>query len=86
MLRNTIINSKFAAFNDRGIKDPRTSHDFEDIIYVMDNRTDIVEQLIGSPFDVKTYLTERVRNVLHNRVMKQAIYGNLFYEIRKERY
>ena len=37
------IASKFSAHNSRGGKDPRTSHDFEDIVYVIDNRTDIVE-------------------------------------------
>lgn len=33
--------TKFEAFKDRG-KDYRTSHDIEDIIYVLDNRTTIV--------------------------------------------
>ena len=33
--------SKFEAFNDRGIVEPRLSHDFEDIVYLFDNRTDI---------------------------------------------
>jgi len=28
--------SKFSAFHDRGSDDPRTSHDFEDIIYILD--------------------------------------------------
>jgi len=36
------IASKFAAHSGRGGTDPRTSHDFEDIVYVIDNRTDIV--------------------------------------------
>lgn len=55
--------SKFTAFNDRGAKDPRTSHDFEDIVYVVDNRTDIVERLTGAPADVKPYLTEQLQNI-----------------------
>jgi len=33
--------TKFEAFNDRG-SDPRSSHDLEDIIYVIDNRESIV--------------------------------------------
>ena len=37
--------TKFEAFNDRGT-DYRTSHDFEDIIYVIDNRTTILEEKI----------------------------------------
>lgn len=52
------ISSKFAAHSERGGKDPRTSHDFEDIVYVIDNRTDIVEQIDQAPNDVKPYLKE----------------------------
>jgi len=62
--------SKFSAFNDRGAIDPRTSHDLEDIVYVLDNRMDIVEKLAKVPDDVRSYLAV----------------GNLFYETREERY
>lgn len=41
--------TKFSAFHDRGKKEPRTSKDFEDITYVLDNRTDIVEQINQAP-------------------------------------
>ena len=77
--------SKFTAFNDRGAKDPRTSHDFEDIVYVLDSRTDIVERLIQSPEDVRPYLKEQLQNILEDGVMQEAILGNLFYETREER-
>lgn len=78
--------SKFTAFNDRGTKDPRTSHDLEDIVYVLDNRTDIVEQLTKAPADVKPFLSKQLQNILQDSVMKEAVYGNLFYETRGERY
>ena len=39
------IATKFEAFTNRG-SDYRTSHDIEDIIYVMDNRTTIVEEVL----------------------------------------
>ncbi len=78
--------SKFTAYNDRGAKDPRTSHDFEDIVYVLDNRIDIVEQLWKAPMDVKPYLIEQFQLILGDRVMQEAIYSNLFYEIREERF
>lgn len=77
--------SKFTAFNDRGTKDPRTSHDFEDIVYVLDNRTDIIEQLTLSPEDVRPYIKEQLENILKSVVMQEAIIGNLFYETREER-
>jgi predicted nucleotidyltransferase len=78
--------SKFIAFNDRGILDPRTSHDFEDIIYVLDNRTDIVNQLSTAPEDVKPYLIAQFQNIVSNRLMQEAIFGNLYYETREVRY
>jgi len=70
----------------RGAKDPRTSHDYEDIVYVLDNRTDIVEQLTKVPDDVRPYLTDQLQRILDDRVMQEAILGNLFYETREERY
>jgi len=78
--------SKFSAYNDRGAKDPRTSHDFEDIIYLLDNRTDIVEQLTEVPDDVRPYLGEQLQRILEDRDMQEAILGNLFYDTREERY
>lgn len=78
--------SKFVAFNDRGAKDPRTSHDFEDIVYLFDNRTDIVGQIKKAPEDVKAYLMEQLFGILNNRAKQEAILGNLSYETRKDRY
>ena len=78
--------SKFSAYNDRGARDPRTSHDFEDIVYVLDNRTDIVEQFALIPDDVRPYLEEQFQKILDDKDMQEAIYGNLIYETRKERH
>jgi hypothetical protein len=78
--------SKFTAYNDRGGKDPRISHDFEDIIYVLDNRTDIVEQLVNLPDEVGPFLMEQLIRILDDRDMQEAILGNLSYETREERY
>jgi len=80
------LSSKFSAFNDRGAIDPRTSHDFEDIVYVLDNRTDIVEQLAKVPDNVRPYLADQLQRILDDRVMQEAILGNLSYETREERY
>lgn len=55
--------TKFSAFHDRG-NDPRTSKDFEDIVYVLDNRIDIVNELRQAPNDVKDYLKTELRAFL----------------------
>ncbi|MFS4492908.1 hypothetical protein [Maribacter sp. 2308TA10-17] len=51
--------TKFEAFNDRGT-DYRTSHDFEDIIYVLDNRTTIVEEIENDHSKIKQFLKEEL--------------------------
>lgn len=50
--------AKFAAYNSRGNNNPVTSHDFEDIVYILDNCLDIQKQLSNLPSDVKPYLKQ----------------------------
>ncbi len=78
--------TKFAAFNDRGVHDPRTSHDFEDIVYILDNQLDLVEQIVESPEDVKWFLKSEIESILNDSCKLEAIYGNLYYLTREERY
>lgn len=48
--------SKLEAFNHRGGNDLRQSHDFEDIIFILDNNPDILTVLSNSSEQVKEYL------------------------------
>lgn len=57
--------TKFEAFNDRG-KDYRTSHDFEDIIYIIDNRTSIVEEIKNTLPEIKSYLQSELLKLGNN--------------------
>jgi len=56
--------TKFEAFKDRGKGESRTSRDFEDIIYVLDNRINLVDEIIHSPVDVRTFLTSEFEKLL----------------------
>src|SRR5690606_9686000 len=47
--------TKFSAYYDRGV-DPRTSADFEDIVYVLDNRLSLVQEILGASEEVRHYL------------------------------
>lgn len=78
--------SKITAYNGRGKNEPRTSHDFEDIVYVLDNRTDIVDQILHAPADVKIFLTSELTAIQRDSVKQEAIMGNLFYESRDIRF
>ncbi len=55
--------TKFEAFKDRGT-DYRTSHDFEDIIYVIDNRTTIVEEIEKDEKEIRDFLKHELNKIL----------------------
>lgn len=78
--------SKFSAYNERGNNEPRTSHDFEDIIYVLDNRTDLLEQVLNAPDDVKVFLKNEIGKIFKDPQKQEAILGNLYHETRDERF
>jgi len=78
--------SKFSAFNGRGAQEARTSHDFEDITYILDNRTDIHKQIAEAPDDVRPFLSSQLRKILEDRDMQEAVFSNLPYQTRQERY
>jgi len=80
------IATKFAAYNNRGKNEPRTSHDFEDIVYILDNRTDLVEQINAANKKLKPFLKKEFEGILNDKVKQEAIAGNLYYESRAERY
>lgn len=78
--------TKFSAFNDRGKSEPRASHDFEDITYILDNRTDLIEEIRQAPDDVKKYLKGEFKKILADETLKEAIYANLYHETQESRF
>jgi predicted nucleotidyltransferase len=78
--------TKFSAFANRGGLDPRTSHDFEDIVYILDNSSTVKEEIIKSPQDVQQYLKKSFSSILENRSLQETIIGNLFFDQQMERY
>lgn len=78
--------TKFTAFYDRGSKDPRTSHDFEDIVYILNYRTNLVELIKTTNDDVKEYLKKCFHDILNDSTKQEAILGNLFYEDQEYRF
>lgn len=48
--------SKIEAFKNRGKGDGRTSTDFEDIVFILDNRPSVWDEMEASNEDLKTYL------------------------------
>ena len=64
--------TKFEAFNDRG-GDYRTSHDFEDIIYVLDNRTTIVEEIEKAHPAIKEFLQHEIVSILQSPYAEEIV-------------
>jgi hypothetical protein len=77
--------SKFTAFEDRG-RDPRTSHDFEDIVYILDNRISLVNDILDSDLEVKKFLIARFSNLLKDESLVEAILAHLEPETQSQRF
>lgn len=65
--------TKFEALKGRGGSDLRLSHDFEDIIFILDNTSNIVESIKNSDNSLKSYLTERVSTLLADKNIEEAV-------------
>ena len=62
--------TKLEAFKDRGKNDFYGSHDFEDIIYLIDNRTTIVEEILTADEEIRQYIKEEL-TIIKNHVNRQ---------------
>jgi len=78
--------SKFTAFSDRKGNDPRTSHDFEDIVYLLNYTSNIKEIVMNSPTVLREYLKNVFLDILKSETLQEAILCNLFYENQMNRY
>jgi hypothetical protein len=58
--------TKFEAFKSRGYSDPRQSHDFEDIVFVLENSTKIWKELRHAEIQVRDYLKLEFKKLLAN--------------------
>ena len=67
------IAAKFEAHHDRGGNDLRQSHDFEDIIYILDNCIDILDNIKNADEDVRNYLKTECESLLENEGLSEGI-------------
>jgi hypothetical protein len=77
--------AKFEAHKDRGGNDLRQSHDFEDIIYILDNCLDLMDNINNANPGVKAYLKEECQNLLNNQSLTEGIESALPYGSDSER-
>jgi hypothetical protein len=65
--------SKIEAHINRGGNDLRQSHDFEDIVFVLDNNNSFIGKIETSDKKLKSYLFKEISNFLNNPGLLEGI-------------
>lgn len=78
------LGTKFEAHKDRG-RDRRTSKDFEDIVFILDARLRLEEEVAAAPVDIRDYLKRAAEALLNDPATREAIEGHLSPHIATER-
>jgi predicted nucleotidyltransferase len=77
--------TKLAAFKDRG-KDPRTSYDFEDIVFMLDNRITLVNDILESEREVREFLVNELMAMLSDELLQEALLAHLELSMQTSRF
>lgn len=78
--------TKLEAFKDRGKNDFYGSHDYEDIIYFLDNRTTIVEEIRTAENDVKEYIKQELSAIKKHPQAEEILAIHIHPLVREERF
>lgn len=78
--------TKLEAFKDRGKNDFYGSHDFEDIIYLIDNRKSIVEEILESDVDVRQYIRQELLKIQNHKQANEILAMHIHPLIREDRF
>lgn len=71
--------TKLEAFKDRGNNDGRWSTDFEDIVFLLNNRSTIWDEINNADGSVKEYLLEEFKALTENPYIEEWISVHLGY-------
>lgn len=79
------VATKFEALNNRGGSDIRGSHDWEDIVYIFSNSSELVPRVASSGDRVLiAYLQAQCRQLLTNANIREIVYAALPYNAEEE--
>jgi hypothetical protein len=76
--------TKFEAFNSRG-KDYRTSHDIEDIVYVLDNRITIVSEIEKDDRRIAVFIKEQIQLIIQKGLLQEVLLSHIHPLMLEER-
>ena len=68
---------KFAAFDGRGNNDFMMSHDMEDIVAILDGRSEVLDEIGQAPDELRVHLAQRFQKLLDNQRFREALPGNM---------
>ncbi len=71
--------TKFEAFRARGKNDYLSSHDFEDIMMVIDGRAELFDEINNADYELQQYLTKIFIKMLDSQQFHLAIPGHFNY-------
>jgi hypothetical protein len=69
--------TKLEAFAGRGKQDYLSSHDLEDLISVLDGRSELVHEIQHAPTDVRIYISTEFKKLLGTSSFIDALPGYL---------
>ena len=76
--------TKFEAFDNR-VQDYRSSHDMEDIIYILDNRIDIVNEIKKSPHKVREFIQTELNKIVDQSLLNEVLEAHIHPLIIEQR-
>jgi predicted nucleotidyltransferase len=71
------VATKLEAFRGRGNREYLASHDLEDIIVIVDGRSELIDEVRGSDAELRDYLAAEIESLLKNVAFVEAIPGHL---------
>jgi predicted nucleotidyltransferase len=69
--------TKLEAFKNRGQQDYRTSSDFEDLVYILENNTTIAQTLAATSSELQHYLKIEFARLLADSEFEEGLYAHL---------
>lgn len=78
--------TKLEAFNDRGQNDFYGSHDFEDIVYLLDNRINIVNEILSADDPVKNFIKQELIKIKNHPQANEILAMHIHPFVREERF
>jgi len=77
--------TKIEAFYNRGMDDLYLSHDFEDIVYLLNYTSTFPDQILSGDPEVMKYLFDHFKEMTYNPEIMNAMPGHLYFEETEER-